>query len=89
MDTTSVSEIVLATGGTAIEFPIFVGGREVRCLLTRDALEQFFWLPPDANETRLLKAFADGRNRIFALAVRKAMRAKTDSLKLTASDFER
>jgi len=89
MDTTNVSEIVLATDGTAIEFPIFVGGREVRCLLTRDALEQYFWLPPEANEARLLKAFADGRNRILALAVRKATRVKTDSLKLTASDFER
>ncbi|CAN7771226.1 DUF1488 family protein [Caballeronia sp. LjRoot31] len=89
MDTLSVAEIVLATDGAAVEFPIFVGGREVRCLLTRDALEQFFWLPPDANEARVRKAFADGRNRIFALAVRRAMRAKTDSLKLTASDFER
>jgi hypothetical protein len=89
MDTTSVSEIVLATDGTAVAFPIFVGGREVRCSLTRDALEQFFWLPPDANEARVLKAFTDGRNRIFALALRRAIRAKTDCLKLTASDFER
>jgi hypothetical protein len=89
VDTTSVSEIVLTVDGTAVVFPIFVGGREVRCLLTRDALEQFFWLPSDANEARVLKAFADGRNRIFALAGRRAMRAKTDSLKLTASDFER
>jgi hypothetical protein len=89
MDATSFSEIVLTADGTALVFPIFVGGREVRCFLTRDALEQFFWLPPDANEARMLKAFADGRNRILALAARRAMRAKTDSLKLTASDFER
>nr|WP_158937353.1 DUF1488 family protein [Burkholderia sp. S171] len=89
MDTTNVSEIVLATDGTAVEFPIVVGGREVRCVLTRDALEQCFWLPSNADEARLLKAFADGRNRIFALAVRRAMQTKTDSLKLTASDFER
>lgn len=89
MDTTSVSEILLTADGTALVFPVFVGGREVRCWLTRDALEQFFWLPPDANEARMLKAFADGRNRILALAVRRAMLAKTESLKLTASDFER
>jgi hypothetical protein len=89
MDTTSVSEIVLTADGTALMFPIFVGGREVRCLLTRDALEQFFWLPPDADQARMLKAFTDGRNSILALAVRKAMLAKTESLKLTASDFER
>jgi hypothetical protein len=65
MDTISVSEIVLASDGTAVAFPDFVGGREVRCLITRDALEQFFWLPPDANEARLLKAFADGRNALL------------------------
>jgi hypothetical protein len=89
MDPTSVAGIVLTGDGTAVMFPILVGGREVRCLLTRDALEQFFWLSPDANEARVLKTFADGRNRIFALAARKAMRAKTDSLKLMARDFER
>jgi hypothetical protein len=89
MDTTSLSEIVLASDGTAVVFPIFVGGREVRCLITRDALEQFFWLPPDANEARVVKAFTDGRNRIVALAVRRALRVRTDSLKLTASDFGR
>jgi hypothetical protein len=89
MDISSVAEIVTTADGTAVEFPMFVGGREVRCLLARDALEQFFWLPPDANEARVLKAFADGRNRILALAVRKAMLAKMESLKLTASDFER
>jgi hypothetical protein len=89
MDTTSVSEIVLASDGTAVLFPVFVGGREAHCLITRDALEQFFWLPPDADDARVLKAFADGRNRIVALAVRRALRVRTDSLKLTASDFER
>jgi Protein of unknown function (DUF1488) len=89
MDTTSASEIVLASDGTAVVFPIFADGREVRCLITRDALEQFFWLPPEANEARVLKAFADGRNRIVALAVRRALRAKSETLKLVASDFER
>ena len=89
MDSTSVSEIVLTGDGTAVAFPILIGGREVHCSLTRDALERFFWLPPDASEARVLKAFADGRNRIFALAARRAMRAKADSLKLAARDFGR
>lgn len=89
MDTTSVSEVVVASDGAAVLFPVFVGGREVLCLITRDALEQFFWLPPEANEARVLKAFADGRNRIVALAVRRALRAKSETLKLVASDFER
>jgi Protein of unknown function (DUF1488) len=89
MDTTSASEIVLASDATAVVFTIFADGHEVRCLITRDALEQFFWLPPEANEARVLKAFADGRNRIVALAVRRALRAKSGTLKLVASDFER
>jgi hypothetical protein len=89
MDTTSVSEVVVASDGAAVLFPVFAGGREVRCSMTRDALEQFFWLASDADEVRLLKAFADGRNRIVALAVRRALRTKSDSLKLTATDFER
>lgn len=69
--------------------PVFVGGREVRCLVTRDALEEFFWLPSGANEARVLKAFSDGRGRIVALAVRSALRVRSASLTLTAADFER
>jgi hypothetical protein len=89
MDTTSASEIVLASDGTAVAFPIIADGREVRCSITRDALEQFFWLPPEANEARVLKAFSDRRNRIVALAVCRALRAKSETLKLVASDFTR
>jgi hypothetical protein len=89
MEKTGVSETFLQSDGAAVAFPVFAGGREVRCSITRDALEQFFWLPADANEARVLKAFSDGRARIVALAVRRALRAGTDSLTLTASDFER
>lgn len=79
----------LASDGGAVVFPVYAGGREVRCSITRDALEQFFWLPPEANEARVLKAFSDGRSRIAALAARMALRARSDSLTLTAADFER
>src|ERR1700761_8570268 len=34
---------------------------EVACAITRKAPEVPFWLPPDAEQIRLLKAFADGR----------------------------
>jgi hypothetical protein len=89
MEKTSDSETFLESDGAAVVFPVSAGGREVRCLITRDALEQFFWLPAEANEARVLKVFSDGRGRIVALAARMALRAGTESLTLTAADFER
>ncbi|MFT4509395.1 DUF1488 family protein [Caballeronia sp. 15711] len=89
MEKTNDSDTFLESDGGAVVFPVSAGGREVRCAITRDALEQFFWLPPDANEVRVLKAFSDGRSRIVALAVRMALRTGSDSLTLTAADFEK
>jgi hypothetical protein len=89
MEKTSDSGTFLESDGGTVVFPVSAGGREVRCSISRDALEQFFWLPPDADETRVLKAFSDGRGRIVALAVRMALRARSDTLTLTAADFER
>ncbi|WP_328807410.1 DUF1488 family protein [Paraburkholderia elongata] len=45
------------------------------CVISREALEAHFWLPPGADEVRTLKTFADGRERIIAVAERK-MRAR-------------
>jgi hypothetical protein len=89
MERTSASGTFLESDGTAVAFQVFAGGREVHCLITRDALEQFFWLPAQATEARVLKAFTDGRGRIVALAVRMALRDRSDSLTVTASDFQR
>lgn len=89
MEKTSDSATFIEPDGAAVVFPVSAGGREVRCSITRDALELFFWLPPEANEARLLKAFTDGRSRIVALAVRIALRTRSDTLTLTAADFER
>jgi hypothetical protein len=89
MEKIRASETLLESDGAAVAFPFFAGGRAVRCLITRDALEQFFWLPAHADEARVLKTFTDGRGRIVALALRMALRAKSDSLTLKASDFER
>jgi len=89
MEKTSDSETFLESDGSAVVFPVSAGGREVRCAITRDALEQFFWLPPEANEVRVLKAFSDGRSRIVALAVRMALRTRNETLVLTADDFDR
>ncbi|QIN62607.1 hypothetical protein SBC1_26230 [Caballeronia sp. SBC1] len=89
MEKTSDFKAYLQSDGGAVVFPVSAGGREVRCSISRDALEQFFWLPAEANEARVVKAFSDGRGRVFALAVRMALRAKSDTLALTAADFER
>jgi hypothetical protein len=89
MEKTSDSGTFLESDGGAVVFHVSAGGREVRCSISRDALELFFWLPPEANEARVLKAFSDGRSRIVALAVRMALRARSDNLTLMASDFER
>jgi Protein of unknown function (DUF1488) len=87
MDTTSGSQVTVAAG-EGVLFEVVAAGRAVRCSIGRDALEQCFWLPAAADEVRLLKAFSDGQRRIVAVAERKALRLRTDSLNLTSSDFE-
>jgi hypothetical protein len=60
---------------------------EVACAMTREALEAQFWLPPDADQVRMLKAFADGRRRIIAVAERKVRLRPGEPVRLTAGDF--
>ena len=55
---------------------------------TRGAPEAQFWLPPDADQVRMLKAFADGRRRIIAVAGRKVRLRPGESIRLTADDFQ-
>lgn len=38
----------------------------IECLNSRAVLEAYFWLPPQADEARMLKTFQDGANRIHA-----------------------
>ncbi|KAA0998111.1 DUF1488 domain-containing protein [Paraburkholderia panacisoli] len=61
---------------------------EVACAITREALEAQFWLPPDAGQVRMLKAFADGRRRIMAVAERKVHLRPGEPVRLTADDFQ-
>lgn len=45
------------------------------------------WLPAGADNVRMLKTFADGRERIVAVAERR-MRARPDqTVELTIADF--
>ncbi|KAE8754079.1 DUF1488 family protein [Paraburkholderia madseniana] len=58
-----------------------------QCAITREALEAHFWLPPGADEVRTLKTFADGRERIIAVAERKMLARPDQPVLLTIADF--
>lgn len=68
-------------------FVLSLCGRDVECIVTREALEQRFWVQPDASEARILKAFADGRRRIMAAAERKMRVRAGERIALTVDDF--
>lgn len=44
-------------------------------------------MPPGASDARILKAIADGRNRISAAVERKLLRAPGDPVRLVDADF--
>jgi len=74
MTTVNLGEPIILDGGRAIAFTFLAVGREARGQVSRDALEQYFWLQPAADESRMLKTFADGYPRIVAVACRLALR---------------
>ncbi|WP_168788206.1 DUF1488 family protein [Paraburkholderia aromaticivorans] len=73
--------------GRAVVFILSARGRDFEGTVARAALEEHFWLPPDADAARLLKTFANGRDRIVAVAQRKLLARPVEPLWLTASDF--
>jgi hypothetical protein len=52
-------------------------------------LQRYFWLQSDADDARLLKIFNDGRQRIVAIAERKALRLAAASIHLEVAYFQR
>jgi hypothetical protein len=78
----------LSADGRAINFVLPARGRELECAITREALEQHFWLQPSAGEARILKTFEDGRKRIVAVAERKLLAHPAEKLVLMSADFE-
>ncbi|WP_321792711.1 DUF1488 domain-containing protein [Burkholderia pyrrocinia] len=78
---------LVAPDGQSIMFVLSSRGRNIDCQVTRDALEQHFWAPPGATETRILRAFADGRGRIVAIAERKMLSHGGERVVLTVDDF--
>jgi hypothetical protein len=73
--------------GRAVVFTLSISGCKVEGVVTRDALEECFWLPRGADATRTLKTFENGRDRIFAVAQRKLLARPDGRLSLTVHDF--
>ncbi|KAA1003450.1 DUF1488 domain-containing protein [Paraburkholderia panacisoli] len=61
----------------------------VKCVIAVKALQEYFWLEPNADDGRILKAFRNGYGRIRAIAERKVLAHPTTHLELTAEDFAR
>ncbi|CAE6754850.1 hypothetical protein R70006_03208 [Paraburkholderia domus] len=73
--------------GRVVVFILSICGREVEGAVARDALEEHFWLPHDADATRTLRTFENGRNHIVAVAQRKLLARPDEPLGLTVNDF--
>jgi hypothetical protein len=89
MDATNSEEPVVVDGGHAIAFDVIAAGRVVRCTVSRESLQDYFWLQPGADDALMLKIFNDGRQRIVAIAERKARRLAATTIHLEMSDFRR
>ena len=70
-----------------ISFRLAGRRNEVACAITREVLEAQFWPPKDADQLRMLKAFADGRRRVIAVAEKKFRLRLGEPVGLTADDF--
>lgn len=77
----------VSADGRVVVFMLSIRGRDVEGAVARDALEEHFWLPRNADETRTLKTFENGRNRIVAVAQRKLLARPDEPLRLTVNDF--
>jgi hypothetical protein len=89
VDTNVKPLATISRDGNAVEFEVEMRGKRLACSISREALEDHFWLGRHADEAHLLHAFSDGRKRIVAMAERKARRLATEVIKLTSQDFER
>ncbi|MDR5785323.1 DUF1488 family protein [Caballeronia sp. LP003] len=82
-----VPEPQISTDKQALSFVIDWRGESVSCVVTRRCLEVFLWLPPDADDSRLVSVFRDGFARIEAVARRKLRARPTSLVRLTEGDF--
>lgn len=60
MDATNSTEALVADGGLAVAFEVIAAGRVVKCTVSRESLQRYFWLQSDADDARVFKIFNDG-----------------------------
>jgi hypothetical protein len=89
MNATNSVEPTIVGDGLAVAFELVAAGRVVKCTVSRESLQHYFWLQPGGDDARVLKIFNDGRQRIAAVAERKARRLAAASIHLEAADFQR
>ncbi|BDC45524.1 DUF1488 family protein [Paraburkholderia terrae] len=87
MDTLEFEPQVLA--GRGVSFSLASPQGTVECMVTIKALRDCFWLEPDADDIRILRAFRNGYSRIRAIAERKVLAHPATHLELTTVDFAR
>lgn len=81
------SEPGVSSDGREIAFRLSARMGGAGCAITREALEDHFWLSPGADAGRMLKTFADGQKRILAVAERKIRVHPDQPVRLTSVDF--
>jgi len=59
MNATSSVEPTVVGGGHAVAFELIDAGRVVKCTVSRESLQHYFWLQTDADDARALKIFND------------------------------
>lgn len=72
---------------SGVAFCIRSGTISADCIVSIRALEDWFWLPANADAARVLTTFSDGYGRIRAVAERRARSCRSPSIYLKTSDF--
>ncbi|MEX3896199.1 DUF1488 family protein [Paraburkholderia sp. BR10954] len=88
METVELEPQVLASR-LGVTFSLVFQNRPVECIVTKTALEAYFWLEARADDERILKTFRNGYGRIRAIAERKLLAHPAAPLQLTPDDFSR
>jgi hypothetical protein len=71
----------------SVTFIMIWQGEPVTCVISRAALETYFWLAPGADDARTIRVFNNGFGRIHAVAERKLRARDSKHLELSTSDF--
>jgi hypothetical protein len=80
-------EPLISADKRSLTFVMHWREERVTCVVSRAALEAYFWLAPGADDARTLKVFRDGFGRIHAIAERKLLAHRSKHLELSTADF--